>query len=200
MKRKLFLVIFALSIASLSFGQKMFTFGPKVGIIQNDLTTNWDTIKTAAKTNLEIGAFMRFSGAGIYFQPELLYVTKGGVIQNSSMTVKQEVAIQAIDVPLMFGLKIGAKSFNLRFHGGPVCSFTVNKTIDTSHGDSFIKEEDFNDINYSAQVGAGIDVLFLSLDVRYEYGINSIYKGSGITNNMSLNQNNYNISLAFKLL
>lgn len=199
MKKKLFFVILALFFTTFTFAQ-MFTFGPKVGIIESHLTANWDTLKTAAKTELEVGAFMRISGLGFYFQPEVMYVTKGGVIENSSLTVKQNVKIRAIDVPLMIGLKLGSKKFNFRIHGGPVCSFAVNKIIDTSNADSFISKDDFNDINYGAQVGAGIDIFFLSLDVRYEHGLNSIYKGTGSTSDLSLMNNNYNISLAFKLL
>ena len=39
-----------------------------------------------------------------------------------------------------------------------------------------VMEDDFSNINWALQFGAGIDFLFLTADIRYELGLNNIYK------------------------
>jgi len=201
MKKQLLLLLVTLTgLCAPAWAQDRFSLGPKVGVLQPELSANWDSIKTAADQHLEIGLFARFSGKVLYFQPELLYLTEGGVIENEAHTVKEEVLIQSLDVPLILGMKLGSDKFNFHVNAGPVFNIPVNKTIETKEGTSFLNEEDFSDFTTSVQAGAGIDFLFMILDVRYEYAITSLYTGSGTTSGLTLENNNFNISLAFKLL
>ncbi|MEI6575131.1 MAG: porin family protein [Bacteroidota bacterium] len=198
MLKKVFFLLLILGFGLSSYAQRL-TLGPKVGILQSSLTTNMDSLNAAAKQNLEIGVFARISGKAFFIQPEMIYLTKGGIIENASHTVKQEVEIQAIDVPVLLGLKIGTGKLNVHLNAGPVFSIPVNKTIKTTYGASFLKEQDFTNFNTSLQAGAGIDVWFLILDVRYQYEWKSMYSGTGTAQGLNMNESNFNISLALKL-
>jgi hypothetical protein len=180
--------------------QDRFSLGPKFGILQSELTANWDSIKSAADQHFEVGLFARFSGKVFYFQPELMYLTEGGIVENEAHTIKEEVLIQSLDIPLIFGLKLGSDKFNFHVNGGPVFNIPVNKTIETKEGTSLLQEEDISDFSTSVQAGAGIDFLFMILDFRYEYALTDLYQGSGTTSGLVLENSNFNISLAFKLL
>jgi hypothetical protein len=46
-------------------------------------------------------------------------------------------------------------------------------------------------------MGAGLDVLFMTLDVRYELGVENMYNGSS---SFDLKNNTFNVSLGIKLL
>jgi len=58
-------------------------------------------------------------------------------------------------------------------------------------------KDDLKNSVWSAQMGAGMDVLFMTLDVRYELGIDNLYNGS---NDLSLKNNMFNVSLGIKFL
>jgi hypothetical protein len=57
--------------------------------------------------------------------------------------------------------------------------------------------DDIKNSAWSVQMGAGLDVFFVTLDVRYEMGINNIYNGDS---DLNMKNNMFNVSLGFKLL
>jgi len=57
--------------------------------------------------------------------------------------------------------------------------------------------DDLKNSIWSVQMGAGLDVLFMTLDVRYELGVENMYNGSS---SFDLKNNTFNVSLGIKLL
>jgi hypothetical protein len=73
--------------------------------------------------------------------------------------------------------------------------------VDTDDDDSPIVEDDFSNVNWGLQFGAGVDFLFLTADVRYELGLNNIYKTpEGATVDPTIKNNVFFISLGWKIL
>jgi len=68
-----------LFLATVSFAQ--FTVGPKVGLTMSKLKTNFEDVTEEMKTGFQFGAFVRI-GKKIYVQPEIMFVTKGGIIKE----------------------------------------------------------------------------------------------------------------------
>ncbi len=177
-----------------------FSVGPKIGFNTNRLTTDIDSIKINSKGQFQIGAFMRI-GKKIYFQPEISYVVKGGKL-NIANVGSQEIMLKSITIPLLVGTRpINAGIFNVRFMAGPTMSFITQKTLKSSDrpGTAWpIKsKDDLAKSLWSIQMGGGVDVLFLTLDIRYEIGLNNIYTG---TSDLKMHSNLFNISLGYKLL
>lgn len=196
MKKLIILFILIFSISQVN--AQSLTFGPLVGFNSSRLQTDFDNIKEEAKANFLFGVFLRM-GSKIYFQPELLYTTKGGTLKaEDTNNGETNVKLRQMQIPALVGFRIiNLELANIRVMGGPSAGFIIDK--DVSAGDLVqdpVQAEDFKDVMWGFQLGTGVDVLFMTLDVRYEFGLNDIYKPSGdnVRNNL------WHISLGFKLL
>jgi len=197
MKKLLFIVLIFLS-AEFTFGQ--FTVGIKVGYDAAKLSTNMDTITSNFKSGFQVGAFARI-GKRLFLQPELYYTTQGGVFTSNTSNWEQNIKIGSMDVPVLIGFKLLKGDFiNVRLMAGPMASFVVNKSISEAGGITGpINTADLNSVNWAIQAGAGMDVWKLTLDVRYQVGLNQLIKS--VENYTFDSYNNvWNVSLGFKIL
>ncbi len=206
--KKLLVATFAILLSLNAFAQydPAFRFGIKAGANlsnlngSNDLslTSDGNAFNFKDNSNRSLGfvggVFFRF-GRDFYLQPEVLLSQKGGEfnvyedgIQNNDGKV--DVRFSNLDVPLLFGVKLG-KIF--RINVGPMASLRMSSN--GKIGDSF---DDFtgdnsdaefkNRLAYGYQAGVGLDFGRLSVDVRYEGNFTEIAK---------VNFNNSNTSAQF---
>jgi len=197
MKKILILLIIVFAALD-NFGQ--FTLGPKIGYTASKLSTDLSDIKESAKNNFQIGAFLRF-GKKLYLQPEVYYSTSGGTLKRAGTDVKGEIKLKNISIPVLIGFKlIDAKVINLRVMAGPVANFIIDKKVefDDLYQDP-LQDSDFNNIAWGMDVGAGVDVFFLTLDVRYEFGLNNIYNPPAGADSQKIKSNLFIVSLGFKI-
>lgn len=193
--KKAFLLSALVFLTSVTFAQ--FTIGPKIGFTIGKLNTNFEEAKEEAKPGFQFGAFARF-GDKLYLQPELMFVSKGGTIQTDLN--KSSVKLNTMQIPIMVGYRLlNLKVVNLRVMGGPALSFIINKEITIKEGEQFIKDTNIKDAIWSLQLGAGVDVLMFTLDVRYEWGLNNLYDPQGETS-YDIKSNLWNVSLGWKIL
>ncbi|MBE0646321.1 MAG: PorT family protein [Bacteroidales bacterium] len=196
--KKYFILSMLVLSSAIVFGQ--FTIGPKVGYNASKLSTNLDTVSSTFKSGFQIGVFVRI-GKKFYVQPELYYTTQGGVFESNTNNWQQKVSIGSLDIPLLVGFKmLNAKVVNLRILAGPLASFVVNKSVKDAGGIlGPIENADLNSINWAIQAGAGLDILFFTLDVRYQIGLNNMIKD---INTAAINSKNnvWVVSLGFKIL
>ncbi|MBM3404713.1 MAG: PorT family protein [Bacteroidetes bacterium] len=202
MKTRSFLLITGifLILGHFSFGQ--LDFGPKIGMNLSKLTSNVDSVKAQMKTGFHLGLFLRIGGK-LYIQPELYYASHGSVFKNDAdLKWEQKIKYGTIDVPVLVGYKVfSPKVANIRLMAGPVASFVLHKKIEELFKDQAgpVETGDINGVNWGAQVGLGADVLFMTLDIRYQFGLNKIIKK---VDNYSFDTkgNIWVISLGFKIL
>jgi len=204
--KKLLIIVISLFIVSAGFAQiKGLTLGPKIGVNFSKISDNVDELKGSMKPGFELGAFVRI-GQKLYVQPEAMFKTKGGkfdVDGTNTSDVSYKVKLQTVDVPLMIGVRLlNLKVMNLRLMLGPVASFVLNKDIDSDdNSNTVFDKDDFKDMNWGFQGGVGIDVLFLTLDVRYELGLNNIYDGKNVSGKaIDFKNNLWSVTLGFKIL
>ena len=199
--KKVLLSAVIILMASATFAQ--FTIGPKIGLTMSKLKTNFPDIKEEAKSGFQFGAFVRI-GKKLYVQPELMFVTKGGIIRSETgLSTKTKVNLSTMQIPVMVGFKLlNLKVVNLRVMGGPALSFVTNKevTISSSSVNQAFEGENIKDAIWSAQLGVGVDVLMFTLDVRYEWGLNNIYDPPSGADNYDMKSNLWNISLGWMIL
>lgn len=201
MKKIVFLLAFALGVSMVSYGQ--FALGLKLGYNGTKLTTNLDSIKTGFNSGFHVGAWAHF-GKRLYFAPEFLYCMSGTVFTNdgnlSTQDWKQKITIGTMDIPLLLGFKIiHSGVLTWRIEVGPEISFVVNKKVsDEGSTSPHITTDDIKNANWYVLGGTGIDVLFLSLDVRYKYGLSQLVTD---VNNSTLSTSNSQllISLGFRI-
>jgi len=202
--RKITLLFALLLSAGFVFGQ--FTLGPKVGFNTSELTTDVSEIKSDMKNSFNFGVFMRV-GKKIYLQPEVNWLTRGGVFKSPGVgslnPINQEIEMKTIEVPLILGWRvINLGVGNIRLLAGPSASIVMDKTIKSETGSNFtdpIKDTDLEDLIWGFNVGAGVDVLMFTLDVRYQMGLNEvIQKVEGFDFNSK--NNIFSVSLGWKIL
>lgn len=194
--KKIFILLLVMFAALDNFGQ--FSFGPKIGYSTSKLSTDFDSIHDGIRHNFQIGVFFRF-GKKLYVQPEISFATGGGTLKVEGTTLKEQIKLNNLYVPVLVGYKlINAKVFNLRVFAGPAANIIINKTLDFS--DTYpnpVQERNLKNVAWGVDVGAGLDVLFLTLDLRYEFGLNNIYTGP---DSQSIKSNVFIVSLGFKIL
>ena len=211
MKKFILAFVVLLFSASLTFGQ--FSWGIKVGYNASKLHSSLDSIKSSFNSGFHFGAFVRV-GKKVYLQPELYYTFQGGIFQNNVSNTynnwKQNVTVGTLDIPVLVGFKLlNLKVVNWRIMAGPMASFVVNSKITDVSLTGPIKKADINAANWYVQVGTGVDVLFMTLDLRYQIGLNQMIKSAQSENSSgvvtgkiySLNATNnmWVVSLGFKL-
>jgi hypothetical protein len=200
--KKFLLIITIIAFGSVANAQSVFSLGPKVGYNSYKLTDNMDSVQASIKNSLQIGAFIRV-GSKVYFQPEANYQVSESTLSKSLGTVvqTQDVTLKSLKVPALVGVKLINKgAFNLRLMAGPAVTFILDKQLRPSQMDDLWPIQSVDDLKNSAwsvQMGAGIDVLFMTLDVRYEMEIDNFYTGSS---DLQMKNNMFNVSLGIKLL
>jgi hypothetical protein len=219
--KKIILTIALLGFTLNSSAQD-FSWGPKLSISSpsfklQDVTSiedGPDAIKLLEDTDpvlgYQMGLFARLSILGIYVQPEILFSNSKSEIsysvlldeldEGSRETIVGEVKLNRIDIPVMFGkrfLKI------LRVNAGPVFTLPLNDDISLEGLDAAIEDvqTNYKKATVGAQIGAGLDLSILTIDVRYEMGLQSISDGITIgetTFNPDQRLNQFLVSVGIK--
>jgi hypothetical protein len=185
--------LFSIGIASAQIIPN-FSFGVKGGLNYTAFPSN-GVFNNSNRAGYLAGFWARVGGLGLNFQPEL-YVTGKNIKVKDDQDNENTAKFTSIDVPLLVGGKIGAFGLGGRFYGGPVFSFSVNKDQSLSSAASGATNLRYKDANYGVQVGAGLDLSSLSIDLRYEGGLNKIGYGDG---NSHTRVNVFSLALAYKL-
>ena len=171
-----------------------FQFGVKGGVNLSSLgSTASATFNSNNRAGYLAGFWARIGAIGFNFQPELYLTSKN--VDITSNGVEDKAKFTSIDVPLLFGGKIGAFGFGGRFYTGPLISFAIDKNQSFGGAVGNVFSLNYRDQNFAWQFGAGLDIQKISIDLRYEAGITKQDYGSGQTR-----INLYNLTLAYRLL
>lgn len=180
-------------------GMPQFAYNGQV--LRDNLRDSYDT-----RTGLAGGVWMRF-GRTLFIQPEAVVSSKGGAFevyyngQNVSDMVK--VKLTTIDVPILVGLKLGP----IRVNAGPMASFLVgnNQTLGQAlqQYTTGSVSDAFKKAYYGYQLGGGLDLGSVSLDVRYEGSWSDVSSISlqSVAQNTQFNQRNnlWQVTVGWKI-
>ena len=226
--KKLLLAATLFAFTSSVFAQT-FNIGLKAGINSQKITTDspnisgytFSNFKSDVKMGYNIGGFARLGFNKVYIQPELLYSDRKGNtdlnITNSSNTFEtglttglysQSVDVKSIQVPLLLGYKLlDLKLASVRVFTGPAMSIILNNSSMklTSAGGGAVNPNLYNPDTFKSnvwnwQLGGGVDVGPLVLDVRYEWGLTNVSTGDVSKVGFVNKGNTLTFSLGFKLL
>jgi hypothetical protein len=179
MKRITVLALFTLFIVSNVSSQVRFGVRGGINIAYFDATrieASELTIETLndATIGYHVGGMMQISFFGIFLQPELLYSTVGSEVRvSNSGTRIREQTFTKLDFPVLIGKRLGP----VRLGIGPVGTIMLDTRSELREETVTIRE-DFNRATFGYQIGAGLDIAFLALDLKYEGNLTKL--GSGI--------------------
>ncbi len=172
------MTIALLALVMVTFGQT-FDLGVKASYNTTKFTLSANDAYKQFKngSGSSYGAFLRVGGSHIYLQPELLYSSKTATYTltntNNVVVTTTEVKLKTVQIPVLVGVKLlDLKIASLRAFTGPAASFVTNKQdkLATQIKDNFTS----NSMAWDWQVGAGVDVLMFTLDMRYELGLTEL--------------------------
>lgn len=197
MKKFIFLMLVILSSTALQAQIPSLTFGPKVGAVLSNFSSDNVMIEEQIKGSLNFGVFFRL-GNRVYLQPELFFMNRKGELTNNDIPgSNKSIHIKTLDLPVMLGIEImDAKLFNVRIMGGPVASLAVNKDVNSLNWLSAVSEEEIRSANWGIQFGGGVDFLIFTFDLRYEVGMSDFTKDQELI----LKNNMLVASLGIKIL
>lgn len=163
------------------FAEGIANIGIKYGTNSSVMMTNFDMVLSQNLQSDQInnhfaGAFVRLNVGKLYAQPEVYFNTKGGIIKPISNTEIQLPSAttfnyQTIDLPVLLGYKlVNREMLKFRLCVGPVFTFVTANSFYTEI--SNLNVNDLNNRYMGWQIGAGIDVWFITLDARIENSSN----------------------------
>ncbi len=172
-----------------------FQFGVKAGTNLTGLSNTGNLINSNTQVGYLGGFWARVGALGFNFQPEI-YLT-GKKIDVNSNGVENKATFTSIDVPLLFGNKIGAFGVGARFYTGPDLSFAINKDQNFNSALHDAVHLDYKDQNLAWQFGAGLDIKKISFDLRYELGLTK--QTFDMNSNQQTHVNLFTLTMSYRL-
>src|SRR5690606_24788896 len=168
--KKLFLLGFSL-FALNAYAQNI-NFGLKAGLVFNAdkgvfnaVNETWEN-KGKGSVGFQGGAMLRVKAGGLYVQPALLYTSFKNEYKEEGYDV--DVKKSRLDIPINVG-----KTFAMglvQVQTGPVFSLNFEDTID-SDGINIPDAHERDEIGLGWQIGTGVNIKNLNIDLRYEFGL-----------------------------
>jgi hypothetical protein len=178
-------------------------FGLKAGLNFSELSNNIPAQfnATNAATGFVAGAYGRVGILGFFTQPELLYSQRKGAYTSNVDGSAVINTLSYLDVPVLFGYKLLFARVNI----GPSFQFLMNANQEASDAakDPNFSKDNFNKSVVGYQAGFGVDLSRLSVDLRYDGGLNSLGKeivtSTGMKIDYSTRASMWQLTVGFKL-
>lgn len=201
-----------LTMPALGMAQGPISFGPKVGWNQTSVTTDYLDYIEEMQDGVQGGVFFSIYLKKMYMQPEAYFSIKKGLLETTigdpmnlgeTLDVRQSFTLTTVDIPLLIGYRLlDLKLARLRVHAGPVASYILNKSyvlsLNEVEDNARIKRTDFKDATWGFQVGAGLDLLFLTFDIGYEFGLDEFLSISSL-DDLGFTNNVFFVSLGWRI-
>ncbi len=170
------LICFAVSAMGQGRYETYYMAGPVLKVVQSKFKFESNVVnvpESEPEIGYQIGAFLRARVNNLYVQPELLLSkTQNQLIFPdydgvSGFNPKADFEFTSLNIPLDIGFYID----NFRIESGPAISvllegkqFFLNEELDIT--------DDFNKVTLQYNIGVGLDLNNVLIDVNYEFGLN----------------------------
>lgn len=164
-----------------------FLVQPQAGITLSRLSTDEIIDNSEARIGTDIGIAFRMGGR-LHFYPGIYWKRWGSdliVLGSDTLgTSSFELNAQSIQIPARLGFNLVQNDlFKWRINAGPSWTRVIKLESDPNDPEAW-NIEDFNPNIFSWQAGMGIDIWFLTLDLSYDQGVNSMFEEGESLNRM----------------
>jgi len=170
--KKTFLLVFILSLCTVSFSQKV-NFGLKGGLNASRLEVeNYDEDAIESRLSFHVGGLAHVHiNRNWAVQPELIYSSQGMIQELGNREFEWKV--NYVNVPVMVQYMFNG---GLRIQAGPQIGFLTSSSIeDQESGISRKNDDDLKSIDVSLPVGIGyLSPSGFGVDARYNIGLTDI--------------------------
>ena len=174
--RTLLLTLFTLTGFVTGFSQVQ--LNPQIGVNFTRLTEDPQNdlggiITTEGKGGIVIGADLRL-GKRFYIQPGVYVLGSKTVYkyQDSLFVDPTEISQYNGKLRGMAGYKIFDTNFKMRVMAGPSYNFQLSLNADNN---PYFDKENFHKGYFNLDGGIGIDILFLTAEFGYSYGLSDVF-------------------------
>ncbi len=184
--KQLFLAVCALMLMATAANAQLFKLGVKAGISSSkvkfdnldfvgDDGRSYQAVSGNSLVGMHFGLVSRVQLLGLFVQPEIYFSSTGGDVKirdiaASTETVKKQ-KFSRIDIPVLVGWKFGPARVGV----GPVASIIIADKAVLKEYTGY--EEQFNKATFGYQVGVGLDLWKLGVDLRYEGSLSKLGDG-----------------------
>ncbi len=162
---------------------------PKVGVNFSGVGANLNDFRAEAHVGWNAGLDFRVgSKRPLFFYPGIQFnnytarlITN--INKDASQQFQNETTIQAIKAPLDLGIRLNRKNalLNLVLRGGVTPTMILG--VQEKNGIAFNKGS-LTPFTWGANAGLALDVLFLTVDLNYEMGLNNYFAAAPGRNNV----------------
>ena len=159
---------------------------PQAGFNASSLTKDFDGDDFEDKWGFQFGADLQI-GNRLYFQPGILWESATNELKQEIQDDNNEFTINRIRIPVMAGYKLFGETTNrlldIRVFTGPNIAFVVDKDLGD---DPLFQDNDFKDSAWGWNLGMGVDLAFIFVDVGYQFGLSEVFENASkdIRNNL----------------
>lgn len=185
--RFLTVTLLALLFVTVSLNAQL-RVNPKVGVNISGIDAKLKDINAEARVGWNAGVDFRLGEGALTLQPGAhFYSYTARLIKEvedpNDVQLKDETQIQNLKLPVNIGLRLTGEGGILQLHarGGVTPSYVLG--VNEKEGFAFDKNS-LKDWTFGANVGLGVDVLFLTVDLNYEIGLTDYFAEASGKNNM----------------
>lgn len=198
-------ILFSLLLSCLgtaAFAQVAFKVGGNLSTIaEKNENFSYDDVENNSVLGAVVGLSVDLGISDIFtIQPELLFSQNGGRNTFNALGTKTEVQYRFnyIEIPVLAKIKLGNKDnegLGIYLAAGPWVGLALNGSfestttvgnvvlLETKRDFTFDEEDDTRRLNYGLSAAAGISYNRLSVDLRYNHGINNLIDNDADNNN-----------------
>lgn len=160
---------------------------PRVGINSSGVEATLQDISAEGRAGWNAGLDFRIGDGALFLQPGAHYYSYSTNLVDyddiEDFPFEDQAAVQSVKLPLNIGLNLLPKNGLLGIHvlGGVTPTFVTG----VSEAPNFaFGKEDLNTLTWGANVGVGVDVLFLTVSANYEIGLTDYFQNATGANNV----------------
>jgi hypothetical protein len=171
---------------------------PFLGMNFSDVSKTPDQTSSQAKIGYQVGASVMI-GNRFHLNPGISYFSRSTEFSQTG-DVNFDQTLEGVLIPILVGYRFVDPTtepfFNFRLYGGPSMVFlTTTKFTDEGPKEGV----DWNDTQWGAQLGAGVDVSIFFVDLTYEFGLTDNLDGSNAPGFTDIRQNTFIINAGVRL-
>jgi len=179
--KKLVLTVLTLTLINVSFAQKI-DFGAKAGLnynfggdlseVSSEVGNSFENLIAGAdnKAGFHVGLWAKARILGFYIRPELVYTQLNNSYSNTAENVDTDFKTKKIDIPILIGVKVVGP---LHVFAGPSFQYITKSEFDQNDFTNVKKK----DLTAGLQIGTGLELGKLGIDVRWEKGFSNDVDG-----------------------
>ena len=188
--KKLVLTVLTLTLINLSFAQKIdvgvkaglnYNFGGDLSELVQGAADNFENVITGAddKAGYHVGLWMKVRLLGFYVRPEIVYTQLNNSYNSTATNLSSDFKTRKIDIPILFGTKVIGP---LHVFAGPAFQYITNSDFNQNE----IQNISTNDFSVGLQLGTGLELGKLGVDVRWEKGFSNDLDGEFLNTNFNV--------------